>query len=75
MDRYERLERIDYKSARDVVTEADHLSEELIIDAIRASIRATRSSPRRAASIGRSRARRPRRDAAGCGSSIRSTAP
>ncbi|HEV8697165.1 MAG TPA: inositol monophosphatase family protein [Candidatus Limnocylindrales bacterium] len=35
MDRYERLERIDYKSARDVVTEADHLSEELVIDAIR----------------------------------------
>ncbi len=35
MDRYERLERIDYKSARDVVTEADHLSEALIIDAIR----------------------------------------
>jgi fructose-1,6-bisphosphatase/inositol monophosphatase family enzyme len=24
MDRYERLEQIDYKSARDVVTEADH---------------------------------------------------
>lgn len=36
MDRYERLERIDYKSARDVVTEADHLSEALIIDAIQA---------------------------------------
>jgi myo-inositol-1(or 4)-monophosphatase len=36
MDRYERLERIDHKSARDVVTEADHLSEELIIEAIRA---------------------------------------
>ncbi|MGP1674401.1 MAG: inositol monophosphatase family protein [Candidatus Limnocylindrales bacterium] len=36
MDRYERLERIDYKSARDVVTEADHESEALIIDAIRA---------------------------------------
>jgi len=36
MDRYERLERIDYKSARDVVTEADHLSEGLILDAIRA---------------------------------------
>jgi myo-inositol-1(or 4)-monophosphatase len=35
MDRYERLERIDYKSARDVVTEADHLSEALILDAIR----------------------------------------
>jgi len=36
MDRYERLERIDYKSARDIVTEADHLSEALILDAIRA---------------------------------------
>jgi myo-inositol-1(or 4)-monophosphatase len=36
MDRYERLERIDHKSARDVVTEADHLSEALVIDAIRA---------------------------------------
>jgi myo-inositol-1(or 4)-monophosphatase len=36
MDRYERLERIAYKSARDVVTEADHESEALIIDAIRA---------------------------------------
>ena len=36
MDRYERLEQIDYKSARDVVTEADHLSEELILGAIRA---------------------------------------
>ena len=35
MDRYERLERIDYKSARDVVTEADHESEALILDAIR----------------------------------------
>jgi myo-inositol-1(or 4)-monophosphatase len=35
MDRYERLERIHHKSARDVVTEADHLSEELIIEAIR----------------------------------------
>ena len=36
MERYERLEQIDYKSARDVVTEADHLSEALILDAIRA---------------------------------------
>lgn len=35
MDRYERLERIDHKSATDVVTEADHLSEALVIDAIR----------------------------------------
>ncbi|HET7031413.1 MAG TPA: inositol monophosphatase family protein [Candidatus Limnocylindrales bacterium] len=37
MDRYERLERIDYKSATDVVTEADHLSEAHIIGAIRAA--------------------------------------
>ena len=36
MDRYERLERIDHKSARDVVTEADHESEALVIAAIRA---------------------------------------
>ena len=36
MDRYEHLERIDYKSARDVVTEADHESEALILAAIRA---------------------------------------
>ena len=36
MDRYERVERVDYKSARDIVTEVDHLSEELIISAIRA---------------------------------------
>ncbi|MEA2608756.1 MAG: monophosphatase [Chloroflexota bacterium] len=35
MDHYERLEQIDYKSARDVVTEADHLSEALIVEAIR----------------------------------------
>jgi myo-inositol-1(or 4)-monophosphatase len=35
MDRYERVERVDYKSARDIVTEVDHLSEELIIEAIR----------------------------------------
>jgi len=35
MDHYERLEQIDHKSPRDVVTEADHLSEELVIAAIR----------------------------------------
>ena len=35
MDRYEKLEQIDHKSARDIVTEADHLSEALIIAAIR----------------------------------------
>ena len=34
MERYERVERVDYKSARDVVTEVDHLSEELILGAI-----------------------------------------
>ncbi|HEY6608463.1 MAG TPA: inositol monophosphatase family protein [Candidatus Limnocylindria bacterium] len=32
---YERLERIDYKSKRDVVTDADYASEHLVIDAIR----------------------------------------
>src|SRR4029078_7455222 len=37
MDHYERLEQIDYKSARDVVTEADHLSDALILDVFRAS--------------------------------------
>ena len=36
MDRYERLEAIHHKSAKDVVTEADTLSERLILDAIRA---------------------------------------
>ena len=41
MDRYERLERIDLKSARDVVTEADHLSEELVIAAIRQLVAAS----------------------------------
>ncbi len=35
MERYERVERVDYKSARDIVTEVDHLSEALILDAIR----------------------------------------
>src|SRR5918993_2466479 len=36
MDSYERLERIDYKSKRDVVTDADYASERLVIDAIKA---------------------------------------
>ena len=35
IDSYERLERIDYKSKRDVVTNADFASERLVIDAIR----------------------------------------
>jgi myo-inositol-1(or 4)-monophosphatase len=37
VDRYEKVERIDFKSAKDVVTEVDHLSEDLILDAIRAA--------------------------------------
>jgi len=36
VDSYERLERIDYKSKRDVVTNADYASEHLVIDAIKA---------------------------------------
>ncbi len=36
LQRYERVEVIDHKSARDVVTEVDHLSEALILEAIRA---------------------------------------
>ncbi|HET7028701.1 MAG TPA: inositol monophosphatase family protein [Candidatus Limnocylindrales bacterium] len=35
MEHYERLERIDHKSAKDVVTEADHLSEAQVIATIR----------------------------------------
>ena len=34
---YERVEQIDYKSAKDVVTEADHQSEALMLEAIRAA--------------------------------------
>ena len=34
---FEKVERIDYKSAKDVVTEVDHLSEALVVDAIRAT--------------------------------------
>ena len=37
VERFEKVERIDFKSAKDVVTEVDHLSEELIISAIRAT--------------------------------------
>lgn len=36
MERYERVQQIEHKSAKDVVTEVDHLSEALIFDAIRA---------------------------------------
>jgi myo-inositol-1(or 4)-monophosphatase len=35
-ERFEKVEQIDYKSAKDVVTEVDHLSEALVIEAIRA---------------------------------------
>ncbi|HYK94777.1 MAG TPA: inositol monophosphatase family protein [Candidatus Dormibacteraeota bacterium] len=37
VERFEKVEHIDYKSAKDVVTEVDRLSEELIIGAIRAT--------------------------------------
>lgn len=36
LSHFERLERIDYKSKRDVVTNADYASERLVIDAIKA---------------------------------------
>ena len=36
LDSYERLEQIDYKSKRDVVTNADYASEHLVINAIKA---------------------------------------
>jgi myo-inositol-1(or 4)-monophosphatase len=36
-ERYERVERVDFKSARDIVTEVDHLSEALVLDAIRST--------------------------------------
>ena len=35
-DSYERIQRVDYKSKRDVVTDADYASERIAIDAIRA---------------------------------------
>jgi myo-inositol-1(or 4)-monophosphatase len=35
-ERYEKVETIDHKSAKDVVTEVDHLSEALVLGAIRA---------------------------------------
>jgi len=35
VERYERLERVAHKGPRDVVTEVDHLSEELILEGIR----------------------------------------
>jgi len=35
LERYERVEHIEHKSSKDVVTEVDHLSEALIMDAIR----------------------------------------
>lgn len=36
MERYERLEQVDHKGPRDVVTEVDHLCEALVIDRVRA---------------------------------------
>jgi myo-inositol-1(or 4)-monophosphatase len=37
LERYEHVEQVDLKSAKDVVTEVDHLAEDLILGAIRAS--------------------------------------
>ncbi len=37
LDRLDRVERIRHKSPKDVVTEVDHLSEALIVDAVRAA--------------------------------------
>jgi myo-inositol-1(or 4)-monophosphatase len=37
LERFEKVEQIDYKSAKDVVTEVDRMSENLVIDAIRAT--------------------------------------
>jgi fructose-1,6-bisphosphatase/inositol monophosphatase family enzyme len=37
LERYERVERVDLKSAKDVVTEVDHLSEALILEGVRAA--------------------------------------
>jgi myo-inositol-1(or 4)-monophosphatase len=64
MDRYERVERIDYKSARDVVTEVDHLSEALILTAIRD---AYRGDAILAEESGEHRAARRQQDALGSG--------
>jgi len=65
MDRYERLERIAYKSATDVVTEADHLSEELVIRAIRERFPGDRIlAEESGAHDGQTPTRRPRRPAA-----------
>jgi myo-inositol-1(or 4)-monophosphatase len=36
LERYERIESIEFKSAKDVVTEVDHLCEDLVLGAIRA---------------------------------------
>lgn len=65
MDRYERVLSISHKSAKDVVTEVDHLSEQLVIEAIQArypddGILAEESGehlviPGEAASLGRGR--------------------
>jgi myo-inositol-1(or 4)-monophosphatase len=60
LERYERVERIDHKSAKDVVTEVDHLSEALVLDAIRTrfpgdGILAEESGAHRGAGAGRGR--------------------
>ena len=64
MDRYERLERIVRKSDHDVVTEVDHLCEELILEALRrafpddGSLAEEATAARLASADGRPRRRR-----------------
>lgn len=53
MERYERVERVDYKSARDIVTEVDHLSEALIVEAIRTAFPADGILAEESGSVGR----------------------
>ena len=59
VERFEKVERIDFKSAKDVVTEVDHLSEDADPRRDPGGVsRATGSSPRRAASTSAAGARR-----------------
>jgi myo-inositol-1(or 4)-monophosphatase len=55
MDLYERLETVRYKSPKDVVTEADHRAEELIISAIREQFPADAILSEEAGSLGATR--------------------
>ena len=67
MDRYERLERIHHKSAKDVVTEADTMSERLIMAADPRAL-AGRRDARRGVRRPRDAAAAPRRPTSTAGS-------